>query len=38
MPPVTLVGIEWHSLVLGLSLSHLVSPVSVELHSLGLGS
>ena len=38
MPLVTLVGVEWHSLGLGVSVSPLVSPVSVELHSLGLGS
>ena len=37
-PPVTLIRIELHSLVLGVSISPLVALVSVEWHSLGLGS
>ena len=37
-PPVTLIRIELHSLVLGVSISSLVALVSVEWHSLGLGS
>ena len=37
-PPVTLISIELHSLVLGVSISPLVALVSVEWHSLGLGS
>ena len=36
--PVTLIRIELHSLVLGVSISPLVALVSVEWHSLGLGS
>ena len=37
-PPVTLIRIELHSLVLGVSISPLVALVSVEWHSLGLGN
>ena len=37
-PPVTLIRIDLHSLVLGVSISPLVALVSVQWHSLGLGS